>query len=324
MMTYLVTGAAGFIGMHVAETLLRQGHRVVGIDSFVPYYDLRLKEQRWQRLEGMSGFTGLRMDLADAATYEALKAEGPFTSVVHLAAQAGVRYARENPALYVDANVKATTLLLDFVAKNCPETKMLYASSSSVYGRNEKVPFSEADAVERPASLYAATKRACELIADVYHHLYKLDLTGLRFFTVYGPWGRPDMAYWQFTDAILKGEAITLFENGAHRRDFTYIDDIVAGIMGILGRKTEQPEHTVYNLGNNQPVVVREMLSILETQLGKAAIIHPKPAGKDEVDVTYADIDKAGRDFGFKPVTQLADGLASFLDWYRPYREQVA
>lgn len=320
-MSIIVTGAAGFIGMHVAQKLLQQGQDVIGIDNFNPYYDVGLKRQRWQQLVEQAGFTGIEADLTNAGIYAQLPT---VDGIIHLAAQAGVRYARENPALYVDANLKATTLLFDHVARQCPNVPVIYASSSSVYGRNSKIPFSEDDPVNQPASLYAATKRACELTADVYHHLYGLNLTGLRFFTVYGPQGRPDMAYWMFAKAILQGKPITLFDGGQHKRDFTYIDDIVTGILAALNTAPQSTSHRIYNLGNNQPEVVRDLLAILEDKLGCKAVIDEQPAGKDEVQVTYANIDRAMRELNYKPQTRLTDGLGRFVDWYLPYYQQSA
>lgn len=319
-MSIIVTGAAGFIGMSVSKTLLERGETVIGIDSFVPYYELSLKEARWQQLEAYSGFTGMRLDLAEDASYEKLRGLEGVTAVIHLAAQPGVRYAREHPASYIDANLRATTLLCDFMPRYMKGAKLVYASSSSVYGRNTKLPYSEDDAVERPASLYAATKRATELVADVYHYLHGIDMVGLRFFTVYGPWGRPDMAPWMFTKAVMEQTPITLFNGGQLRRDFTFIDDIVAGVIGSLDLpRGDAPQHRIYNLGNSSPVVVRDLVSMIEQEVGQKAIIIEAPVGADEVEATYADVSRAARDFGFAPRTSLADGIRKYVAWYRDY-----
>ncbi len=322
-MNYLVTGAAGFIGAAVAEQLLQAGHEVVGIDNFLPYYSPALKEARWARLAAFPNFKGIRADLSVAAHFVQFNALPKIDRVLHLAAQAGVRYAREHPALYIDSNVKATTLLFDYIGHNWPQAKVVYASSSSVYGRNAKLPFSETDLVDQPASLYAATKRACELIADTYHHLFKLDMTGLRFFTVYGPWGRPDMAMWLFTKAIIDGEPLTLFNEGKLRRDFTYIDDIVAGVLAACDRNESVPGHRLYNLGNSQPVTVSELIASIERAVGKKAIIQHAIAGADEVEATYADITLAGAELDFAPRTGLTEGTDKFVAWYRGYRAMM-
>ena len=317
-MNILVTGAAGFIGMHCCERLLQAGHAVIGIDSFVPYYDLAVKEARWARLTVHSNFTGLRLDLVREDTYPQFDAFPAIDQVLHLAAQAGVRHATVDPGLYVDANVRATTLLLHQIGRRWPQAKIVYASSSSVYGRNIKLPFSESDPVDRPASLYAATKRATELVADTYQHLFQLDATGLRFFTAYGPWGRPDMAPWLFTDAICQGQPLTLFNEGKLRRDFTYIDDIVDGIMAVLA-KPHQPGHRVYNLGNSDPVTVNELIATIEQATGRKAVIRHATAGTDEVDVTYADVSLAKAELDFSPRTSLTAGMSAFVEWFEGF-----
>jgi UDP-glucuronate 4-epimerase len=303
----LVTGAAGFIGFHVARALKARGDRVWGLDHFNDYYDPLLKEARAKALD----LPMERRDLNEQKWLEEFLQRENITHVVHLAAQAGVRYAEKNPQSYVHSNLSGFVSLLEALRK-VPGVPLVYASSSSVYGLNEKVPFSEEDPVDRPSSFYGATKRSNELIAHSYHHLYGLHCTGLRFFTVYGPWGRPDMAYFSFARAILRDEPITLFDGGVLQRDFTYIDDIVAGTVSALDRVHGC---TLYNLGNHTPVRVDTLVRLLEEYLGRRARIQyaAKPAA--DVAVTYADVEKARRELGFQPTTPLEVGLQKFVEW---------
>lgn len=329
----LVTGAAGFIGYHVTRRLLEQGRRVVGVDNLTPYYDPVLKENRLKQLEKHAGFRFIKLDLADRAGCAALFAAEKFPYVVHLAAQAGVRYSLENPHAYVDANIQGFVNLLEGCRHNgCRH--LVFASSSSVYGANTKLPFSTSDNVDHPISLYAASKKANELMAHTYAHLFKVPATGLRFFTVYGPWGRPDMAMWIFTKAILEGRAIRLFNHGKMRRDFTYVDDVVESVIRLIERPAEpDPSWTgdkpnpsrssapwrIYNIGNNQPADVPYVVSLIEKSLGRAAIREMTPMQPGDVPATYADVDDLMRDVGFKPSTSIEDGVARFIAWYREY-----
>lgn len=320
-MTVLVTGAAGFIGFHVAAALLAAGRPVVGIDNFDPYYDLALKEGRLALLQPQPGFRFVRGDLAEPATMDAITAAHPeITGIVHLAAQAGVRYSLENPRAYVRANVSGHLEMLE-AARRLPRlARMVYASTSSVYGDNAKRPYAVGDPVERPVSLYAATKRADELMSRVYAHLYGIPLVGLRFFTVYGPWGRPDMAYFLFARAILEGRPIRLFGNGTLLRDFTYVDDIVAGVLAALDRPLDwggEPPHRLYNLGNNRPEPVTRLVSLLEAALGRKAIVEPTGMQPGDVEATAADITESIRDLGFAPRTPLEVGIPAFVEWFR-------
>jgi UDP-glucuronate 4-epimerase len=318
-MRVLVTGAAGFIGMHVAERLVAAGARVTGVDSFDPYYDVALKEARVARLSGMTGFDFARVDLAlpEAAAFIA---GGGFTHVVHLAAQPGVRYSLINPDAYLRNNVTAFGHVLEG-CRRAGIAHLVYASSSSVYGANHTLPFSEEQNVDHPVSLYAATKKANELMAHSYSHLHRLPTTGLRFFTVYGPWGRPDMSPMLFTRAILAGEPITVFNHGRMRRDFTYVGDIVEGVVRVLALPpaASSPPFAIYNIGNHTAVELPDFIGILERLLGRAAIRHYAPMQNGDVPVTYASIDKLRRATGFAPSTPLEAGLARFVDWYRDY-----
>lgn len=326
-MSVVVTGAAGFIGFHVALALLTQGRRVVGVDNFNPYYPVALKRARWARLHAQPGFVPVAADIADAEAMAALFARGgaadgaAVTGIIHLAAQAGVRYSLDNPAAYVTANVMGPVVLLE-AARRLPGLKhLVYASSSSVYGGNHTLPFRETDAVDHPISLYAATKRAGELISHTYSHLFGLPLTGLRFFTVYGPWGRPDMAPWLFTEAILAGKPLRLFNEGQMQRDFTYIDDIVAGVLAALERPPAADaggvRHRVYNLGNHQAESLEKFVSILEQAIGRQAVRVLLPMQPGDVPATFADITAARRDLGFAPTTPLSEGLPRFVTWYQ-------
>ena len=326
-MTILVTGAAGFIGFHLARALLARGERVIGVDNVNDYYDPALKEARLAVLEAELGFTFVRGDLADHAAVLALAERFPgIDRIVHLAAQAGVRYAEVNPWAYVDANAMGQVAILELARRLGRLSHVLYASSSSVYGGNTKLPFSETDPVERPFSLYAATKRGAELIAAAYAHLHGIPSTGLRFFTVYGPWGRPDMAAYLFAKAITEGRPITVFGEGKLTRDFTYIDDIVAGILGCLdagpavaARPDEPggPPHRVYNLGNHRSEPLSRYIGLIEEALGRRAIVEHKPRPRADVPETYADITRAREDFGFDPATPIDLGIPSFIAWFR-------
>lgn len=329
----LVTGAAGFIGFFLCQRLLAEGKQVVGIDNLNDYYDPALKQARLARLHGQGNFIFRQLDLADRPGMAALFAEHRFDAVVNLAAQAGVRYSLQNPNAYVDANLVGFVNLLE----GCRHTgvqHLVFASSSSVYGANTKFPFSVHDNVDHPVSLYAATKKANELLAHAYSHLYGLLVTGLRFFTVYGPWGRPDMAYFLFTKAILAGEPIKVFNHGKMRRDFTYIDDIIEGVVRVMHKRpeanpafrTDQPDpatsycpYRIYNIGNNQPEELLHFIETLEELLGKKAICEYLPMQDGDVPATFADVDDLTRAVGFKPSTPLAHGLKQFVDWYRFY-----
>ncbi|PRD45736.1 protein CapI [Phyllobacterium phragmitis] len=321
-MKAIVTGAAGFIGFHTARQLLREGWQVVGIDDLNSYYPVELKETRLSVLQAQEGFRFARADIADAAGLKAaIGADADADIIVHLAAQAGVRYSIENPSAYVSANVQGQVTVFEQALSLPKRPPVVYASSSSVYGANEKMPFSEGDAVDRPVSVYAATKRAGELLAHSYGEVHGLPSTGLRFFTVYGPYGRPDMAPWLFTSAILKGEPIRVFNNGAMERDFTYIDDIVSGVLGAVKRILERPQATapVYNLGNSSPVALDDFIAEIEEATGRKAIKQFEPMPPADVPRTYADIALAARDLDFAPVTPLARGIPLFVEWFRGY-----
>lgn len=329
----LVTGAAGFIGYHVARKLLERGERVVGVDNLNDYYDPELKRARLARLEGFDGWSFVRLDLADAAAVEDLFRERSFGRVIHLAAQAGVRYSLENPGAYGAANLVGFLNVLE----GCRHTgvaHLTYASTSSVYGANTRMPYSVRHNVDHPVSLYAATKKANEAMAHAYAHLYGLPTTGLRFFTVYGPWGRPDMAYFKFTRAILAGEPIPVFNHGRMRRDFTYIDDIAEGVLRTSDRVAEpDPDWTgddpnpatsyapwrIYNIGNNESVELLRFIEVLEGALGVKAELEMLPMQPGDVPATAADIDELTADTGFRPYTPIEDGLERFVSWYRDY-----
>jgi len=329
----LVTGAAGFIGYHLAERLLVDGRRVIGLDNLNDYYDPALKQARLDRLETRDGFTFVRVDLADRRKMEALFATYGFATVIHLAAQAGVRYSIENPHSYVDSNLVGFLHILE----GCRHTgvgHLVYASSSSVYGANTAMPFSVHHNVDHPMSLYAATKKANELMAHTYSSLYDLPTTGLRFFTVYGPWGRPDMALFKFTRNILADEPIEVFNYGNHRRDFTYIDDIIEGVVRVAAKDPEpNPEWTgddpdpatsrapwrVYNIGNNRPVELMRYIEVIEDCLGKKAEKNLLPMQPGDVPDTYADVTALTEDVGYKPDTPIEVGVARFVEWYRSY-----
>jgi UDP-glucuronate 4-epimerase len=325
-MTILVTGAAGFIGMHVALALLARGEAVVGIDDLNAYYDPALKEARLARLGREPGFGFVRLDIAafeQLATWALLDGR-EVTGVVHLAAQAGVRHSLEKPFDYVRSNIEGHMAILEICRHHLPALRhLVYASSSSVYGANRKVPFSVEDRVDHPVSLYAATKRADELISEAYARLYGLPQTGLRFFTVYGPWGRPDMAYYSFTDAIATGRPITLYNHGRMRRDFTWIDDVVLGVLLALDRPPagDGPPHRIYNLGNSRPVELLAFVRALEQAMGLRAEFRYAAMQPGDVEETFADIEATTRDLGWAPVTGIEEGLARFVAWYRQYQE---
>jgi len=331
--TILLTGAAGFIGMHVAERLLEAGHRVVGVDNLNTYYDPALKDARLARLAGSPGFSFERLDLADRETTARLFETLRPAVVIHLAAQAGVRYSLVNPAAYIDSNLVAFGNVLEGCRQHAVG-HLVYASSSSVYGTNTRMPFAVTDAVDHPVSLYAATKKANELMAHTYSHLFTLPTTGLRFFTVYGPWGRPDMAPMLFTKAILEGRPIEVFNEGRMLRDFTYIDDIVEGVVRVAARPPQananfdrsRPDpgrswapYRIYNIGNNQPVELDTFITTLEAAIGRKAERILKPMQPGDVPATFADVDDLAHDVGFKPSTPLAEGLARFVAWYREF-----
>ena len=332
-MKVLVTGAAGFIGMHVCQLLLARGDEVIGVDNFNDYYDVALKEARLARLTHSPGFRISRLDIADRSAIADLFAVERPQRVINLAAQAGVRYSLKNPHAYVDSNVVGFVNILEGCRHNGVE-HFLYASSSSIYGGNERMPFSEHDNVDHPVSLYAATKKANELMAHTYSHLYALPTTGLRFFTVYGPWGRPDMAPILFARAILEDRPIDVFNHGKMRRDFTYIDDIAEGVIRALDRvpqadpgfdrlspdpATSWAPYRIFNIGNNQPVELMAFIEALEQALGKKAAKNFLPMQNGDVQATYADVADLASATGFKPRTELVDGVRRFVDWYRSY-----
>jgi UDP-glucuronate 4-epimerase len=329
----LVTGTAGFIGNHVALKLLERGDEVIGIDNLNDYYDVNLKLARLKRITAYPGFTEIRCDLEDRDKMPAAFEEHKPQRVIHLAAQAGVRYSIENPLAYIDANLLGFINILEGCRHNNIE-HLTYASSSSVYGANTSMPFSVHDNIDHPLSLYAATKKANELMAHTYSHLYQMPTTGLRFFTVYGPWGRPDMALFMFTKSILAGEPINVFNQGKHLRDFTYIDDIVEGVIRTMDHvaqpnpqwNSDQPDpgtslapYRIYNIGNNQPVELMRFIEILEDNLGKKAIKNFLPLQAGDVPATYANVEDLVRDVDYKPATSIETGIANFVNWYRDY-----
>jgi UDP-glucuronate 4-epimerase len=317
----LVTGAAGFIGYHVARSLLARGDQVLGVDNLNDYYEVGLKEARLAQLETKKDFVFRRADISDRAAMLGLATEYPqISGIIHLAAQAGVRHSLTNPYVYVQSNVMGQVVMIE-LARACPKLRhFVYASSSSVYGGNKKMPFAIEDPVTEPNSLYAATKRTDELIGYTYAHLYHLPCTGLRFFTVYGPWGRPDMALFIFTRAILAGEPIRVFNHGEMWRDFTYIDDIVNGVLRALDRPpVSTPPHALYNLGNHRSEKLTEFIALLEEALGRKAEIRLEPLQPGDVPATYADIEASRRDLGFEPATPIREGIPRFVRWYREH-----
>ena len=322
-MVTLITGAAGFIGFHLINRLLKRGEKIIGIDNLSPYYDVNLKKSRLNILKENKNFFYKNVDISDFESLKSCFKEDKITLVCHLAAQAGVRYSLENPAEYVNTNLVGHFNILEnckiFGVKN-----LLYASSSSVYGGNTKIPFSEKDNVDNPVSLYAATKRSDELLSSTYSNLYKMNTIGLRFFTVYGPWGRPDMATWIFTERILNNQPIKVFNKGNMYRDFTYIDDIIEGTMSIydfLSNTTNKVISDVYNIGNNSPVNLLDFINIIESGLGKTATKTMLPMQLGDVEKTYADITKIQTDFNFKPSTSIKLGVPKFLEWYKKYHK---
>jgi UDP-glucuronate 4-epimerase len=320
----LVTGVAGFIGMHTASALLDVGAQVTGTDNFDPYYDVRLKEARVGTLVDRTGFTFARVDLADPGATAQLLGDGNFDSVVHLAAQPGVRYSLVNPGAYLRNNVVAFGHVLE-ACRHAHIAHLVYASSSSVYGANHTLPFSEDQSVDHPLSLYAATKRANELMAYTYSHLYGLPSTGLRFFTVYGPWGRPDQAPMLFTKAILAGEPIVVFNHGQMQRDFTYVADIIEGVLRVLGQpptaysRGGDAPYAIFNIGNHEAVSLETFIATLEKMLGRTAVRDYRPLQAGDVVATYAAIDRLRAATGFAPHTPLDVGLARFVEWYRGF-----
>jgi len=332
-MKILVTGAAGFIGMHIALRLLARGDQVVGLDNLNDYYDVSLKQSRLQRLTQHAGFRFVKLDVADRDGMSALFRAEKFDRVIHLAAQAGVRYSLKNPLAYIDSNIVGFANILEGCRHNQVQ-HLVYASSSNVYGGNTKMPFSEHDSVDHPVSLYAATKKANELMAHTYSHLYGLPTTGLRFFTVYGPWGRPDMALFLFTKAILEGRAIDVFNHGNMQRDFTYIDDIVEGVLRVLDRTalaqpgydanladpaTSSAPYRVFNIGNNKPVPLLDFIACIEEALGKKGEKNLLPMQDGDVPATYANTDALNAWVGFMPGTSVPEGVGRFVAWYRDY-----
>jgi UDP-glucuronate 4-epimerase len=316
----IVTGAAGFIGYSLCERLLEAGEAVVGVDSLNSYYDVRLKEARADRLARHAGFRLVRADVADAPEFARLVRDSGAERVVHLAAQAGVRYSLENPFAYERANLQGHLSVLE-ACRHAPSVKhLVYASSSSVYGeRSVERGFREDDPVDGPVSLYAATKRSCELMSHSYAHLFGLAQSGLRFFTVYGPWGRPDMAAFLFTRAILAGEPIPVFNGGRMLRDFTYIDDIIDGIVGVLEHPASTGEARIFNIGDNRPVALLDMIGVIETALGREAVKDLLPMQPGDVPATFADISRLHALCGYQPKVMMEEGMARFVAWYRDY-----
>ena len=333
-MKYLVTGAAGFIGFYTARRLCEMGHCVVGLDNLNDYYDPKLKHARLEQLKPYNNFRFVKMDLADREGIASLFKEEKFQRVIHLGAQAGVRYSLENPMAYVDSNLVGTITILEGCRHNDVE-HLVYASSSSVYGMNSKMPYSTKDPVDHPVSLYAATKKSNELMAHSYSHLYKIPTTGLRFFTVNGPWGRPDMAAWKFTQAILEGKPINIFNNGELKRDFTDIEDILEGIIqiqnvipvGIAEFENDDPSRSnapyrVYNIGNNQPVKLMEFIKSIEIACNKEAIRNYLPMQPGDVYSTYADIKELNAEINFKPKITIYEGMDKFVRWFKTRKIQ--
>jgi UDP-glucuronate 4-epimerase len=330
MKRVLLTGCAGFIGFHVSRQLLKSGYQVLGLDNLNQFYNEGLKNARLEILKKEPGFQFVQIEIGHLGPIQELFRNQAFTAVVHLAAQAGVRYSLENPHLYVQSNLAGFVNLIEEAYKK-KVSHFVFASSSSVYGANQKIPFSEDDSVDHPVSLYAATKKANELIAHVYAHLYGLPVTGLRFFSVYGPWGRPDMAIFKFCKAIYEGTPIDVYNHGQMLRDFTYIDDIVEGVIRIMEKpptwitksgesgKEVSPPYRVYNIGNNQPVELLRLIQVLEDKIGKKAVTRGLPMQPGDVGVTYADIERLSTEVGYRPHTSIEEGIDRFVDWYRGY-----
>ncbi len=320
-MTVVVTGAAGFVGYHVAASLLARGERVVGIDVVNDYYSVALKEARLARLQASESFSFHRVDIADPEALSAvLGAAGPVSGIIHLAAQAGVRYSLKNPYAYIHSNLLGQVSVFECARHLDPVPNLVYASSSSVYGGNDKFPFAVEDRVDHPVSVYAATKRGGELLAESYAAIYGLASTGLRFFTVYGPWGRPDMAYFSFTEAIFAGQPIPVFNDGKLERDFTYIDDAVGGILAALALPADPARlHRLYNLGNNKPEPVLRFIKVIEQAIGLKALLQFEPMQPGDVKATAAEIDASRRDLGFEPRVSIDVGIPRFVAWYKEY-----
>ncbi|AYA75532.1 hypothetical protein DOE78_08790 [Bacillus sp. Y1] len=325
--TFLITGCAGFIGFHLSKQLLSKNNIVIGVDNLNSYYEVNLKQARLKLLKEYKNFTFELCSIEDKEAMEKIFLQGQIDIVINLAAQAGVRYSIENPYTFIESNVVGFLNILE-CCRNYKIDHLIYASSSSVYGANTKIPFSTKDNVDYPVSLYAASKRANELIAQTYSHLYDMPITGLRFFTVYGPWGRPDMSYYKFTNAIMNGEKIQVFNFGQMKRDFTYIDDIVEGIVRLIDKKPERIQvpaiastapHKVYNIGNNQPEELMDFISVIEEKIGKKAIKEFLPMQPGDVHVTYADVEDLENEIGFKPKTNINEGIEKFVDWYKEY-----
>jgi UDP-glucuronate 4-epimerase len=336
-MKVLVTGAAGFIGSHVSQKLLDRGDEVVGIDNLNAYYDPQLKQARLNRLEKYASFSFRRTDVSDRSAMEDLFTRDGFARVVHLGAQAGVRHSLQNPHSYMDTNIQGFMNVLEG-CRHASVEHLVYASSSSVYGGNESLPYSEQDNVDHPLSIYAVTKKANELMAHSYSHLFRLPTTGLRFFTVYGPWGRPDMAYFVFTRNILEEKPIQIFNNGKHARDFTYIDDIVEGLVRVLDKvatangawsgkhpdpATSSAPYRIYNIGSNNPVQLMDFVGAIERALGKKAQFEMLPKQAGDIEQTYADIESLKEAVGFQPATPIDKGIAEFVSWYRSYYDHA-
>ena len=318
-MKVLVTGAAGFIGMHCAERLAARGDEVIGLDNLSPYYSVELKQARLARLHRLKGVRVERLDLVDVAPLEQLLAATRPDWVLHLAAQPGVRYSLENPGSYIQANLVGFANLLEACRRH-PPAHLVYASSSSVYGANRKLPWSESDNVDHPLSLYAATKKSNELMAHVYSHLFGMPATGLRYFTVYGPWGRPDMSPVLFAQAIMQGKPIQVFNHGHMQRDFTYVDDVVEGTLRVLGQPPSgTPPYALYNIGNHRPVALLDYIAALETALGRKARMEFRPMQPGDVEATCAETERLASATGFSPSTPLEEGLAKFAAWFKHY-----
>ncbi|MEE2877375.1 MAG: NAD-dependent epimerase/dehydratase family protein [Pseudomonadota bacterium] len=323
-MRFLVTGVAGFIGSQISKALLEEGHSVLGLDNLNAYYDVAFKQERLHQLERLDGFEFRKLDIADHDRLLALPERDTIDRVVHLAAQAGVRYSLENPFAYAASNLTGHLAVLEFCRRAAKAPMLVYASSSSVYGDDAVAPFTEDANVDRPVSLYAATKRADELMSQAYSKLYDLQQVGVRFFTVYGPWGRPDMAYWSFTDRILRGETIRVFNGGKMKRDFTYIDDAIAGLKAIATGTPKfvdgERSHKLYNIGHNQPVELMDFIRTIEAATGKTARIALEPMQPGDVTETCADISRMQADYGYSPAVNLEQGIGRFVDWFKHQR----
>jgi UDP-glucuronate 4-epimerase len=315
----IVTGAAGFIGHHAVKALLNAGHDVLGLDNLNDYYDLKLKTDRLEQIGSPSRFAFEKADIADPAKVETIFNRYAPTHVLHLAAQAGVRYSIDHPFSYIDSNIRGHLSVLEAARRSSSLRHVVYASSSSVYGNDAAIPFSEGDPADKPVSLYAATKRADELLSESYSSLYNIPQTGLRFFTVYGPWGRPDMAYWLFTKAILDSQPIKVFNNGELERDFTYIDDVIDVVVKIVEEKDTAFGHRLYNIGGSRPVPIKRFIEVIASACGRPAECDYQPMQKGDVYRTHADLTRISRDYGYEPTTGIETGIPRFVDWYRDY-----